>query len=70
MSQSAGKGILADAVKQLKRSWRPCRETWTDHNAERFESEFIAPVEPAARQAIEAMERLQAACDDARRACE
>lgn len=67
---SAGKGILADAVRALNRAWRRCGESWDDHNAERFEQDFVAPVEPAARQAIEAMDRLMGVCDEARRACE
>lgn len=70
MSLSAGKGILTDATKALHRAWARCRESWTDDNARAFEQTFIEPVEPAARQTIEAMDRLQSACDAARRACE
>lgn len=70
MSLGAGRGMLTDAVRGLSREWRRCRESWDDRTAERFETEFIAPVEPAARHALEAMERLGVACDEARRACE
>ncbi|MFK7884133.1 MAG: hypothetical protein AB8F26_08130 [Phycisphaerales bacterium] len=70
MSMSAGKGILADSTKALYRAWRRCQEHWTDENARRFGQEFIDPIEPATRQTIEAMDRLQSACDEARRTCE
>jgi len=70
MSVSAGKGVLTDAVKLLHRAWNRCKASWTDHAAERFEKDFIDPVEPAARRACDAMDRLQSACDEARRACE
>lgn len=70
MSQSSGKGILADAVKSLHHAWRICRESWADSNAEQFEKEFVEPVERAARQSRDAMDRLQSICDEAKRACE
>ena len=67
---SSGKGQLMDAVKSLSLSWRRCRTSWLDQNAERFEKDFIDGIEPAARQACNAMDRLESACDEARRACE
>ena len=70
MSRSSGVGILSDAVKGLHRSWERCRSSWTDQNADRFEKEFIDPIESAARQSRDAMERLQSICEEARRACE
>ena len=70
MSRSSGVGILSDAVKGLHRSWHRCQSSWTDQNADRFEKEFIHPVESAARQSRDAMERLQSICEEARRACE
>jgi hypothetical protein len=70
MSQSAGKGMLSDAVKSLHAGWRRCRDAWSDQASQQFERDFIDPVEPAARRAYDAMDRLQSACDDARRACE
>ncbi len=70
MSRSSGVGILSDAVKSLHQSWQRCRSSWSDQNADRFEAEFIDPVENAARQSRDAMERLQSICEEARRACE
>jgi len=70
MSQSAGKGMIADAVKSLHISWRRCRASWTDSNADKFEQEFIAPIERAARQTRDAMDRVQSMSDEAKRACE
>ncbi len=70
MSLGGGSGMLTDAVRTLWRQWRECRRSWDDRAAQRFEERFLAPVDPAARQALEAMERLRAAADDAKRACE
>lgn len=67
---SAGKGQTMDAVKSILISWRRCRASWQDHNAEQFEKDFIEGIEPAARQACNAMDRLESACDEAKRACE
>ena len=70
MSQSSGKGILEDAVKVLRVSWHRCRSVWDDQNAERFGQRYIDPVDPAARQASIAMDRLDSVCQEAVRACE
>lgn len=70
MSLGGGSGMLTDSVRALWRQWRECRQSWGDQNAQRFEDEFVAPVDPAARQALEAMEQLKTAADEARRACE
>ena len=70
MSQSVGKGILADAVRGLNHSWQRCHASWIDVASARFEHEYISPVERAARQSGDAMDRLQTVCDEAKRACE
>ncbi len=70
MSRSSGVGILSDAVKQLHFAWERCRSSWSDQTADRFGEQFIDPVESAARQSREAMERLQSICEEAKRACE
>ena len=70
MSQAAGKGILADAVGVLHHAWHRCHSAWNDSTATKFEQEFVSPVESAARQAGDAMDRLQSVCDEAKRACE
>ena len=70
MSHSSSKGVITDAVKQLRASWGRCKSSWTDQNAERFEDEYIARLDQPVRQACEAIDRLQSACDEARRAGE
>ena len=70
MSLSSGKGMLTDAVKHLRVSWRRCKSSWADQNAERFEQDFIANLDQPTRQACDAMDRLQSACDEAKRAAE
>jgi hypothetical protein len=70
MSTSAGKAILIDSVKQLNISWKRCKQSWSDQAADRFEEDYLAHLEGATRQACNAIDRLQSACDEARRASE
>lgn len=70
MSQSVGKGMLVDAVKNYRIAWRRCSARWDDQNADRFAEEYVNSFDPLVRRAIDAMDRLQSACDEARRTCE
>ena len=70
MSQAVGKGMLIDAVKHLRLSWKRCSSSWSDQNADRFAAEYIENFDPLVRRACDAMDRLQSACDEARRTCE
>lgn len=70
MSQSVGKGMLTEAVKAYRAAWRRCNASWDDENASRFAEEFVDSFDPLVRRAIDAMDRLQSACDEARRAGE
>ncbi|MHA7813702.1 MAG: hypothetical protein ACX94C_09955 [Phycisphaerales bacterium] len=70
MSQSVGKGMLVDAVKNYRIAWRRCNARWDDQNADRFAEEYVNSFDPLVRRAIDAMDRLQSACDEARRTCE
>ena len=69
MSQSVGKGVLIDAVKGLRQSWSRCSASWSDQNAKQFEADYISNLDAPVRQACDAMDRLQSACDEARRTC-
>jgi hypothetical protein len=70
MSQSVGKGMLVDAVKTYRLAWKRCSASWDDQNAAKFAEEFVESFDPLVRRAIDAMDRLQSACDEARRAGE
>ncbi len=70
MSHSSSKAILIDSMKHLRASWVRCKSSWADQNAERFEEDYIARLDQPVRQACEAIDRLQSACDEARRAGE
>jgi hypothetical protein len=70
VSGSVGRGLLLDATKDFMREWARLRESWTDRNAEAFESRYIVPIEGQVRRACEAMDRLGEAAGAARRACE
>jgi len=62
--------MLVDAVKNYRIAWRRCNARWDDQNADRFAEEYVNSFDPLVRRAIDAMDRLQSACDEARRTCE
>lgn len=70
MSLSSSKAVLTDSVKLLRLSWQKCSSSWSDQKAEQFEHDYLSRIDPAARQACDAMDHLRSACDEARRACE
>ena len=70
MSLSGPRGMLMDAKTQYFREWARVREVWDDRNAEAFEQKYVSPVESHVRMATEAMEKLSAITERARRACE
>lgn len=59
MSVTSGQATITDAVKQLKSAWDRTRDSWDDPVADRIEQEFLADIEPRARQALAAMAKMQ-----------
>ncbi len=70
MSINVGRTLLTSAHKELNVHWREVREHWSDIKASEFEQEYLAPLEPAVRAALTAMERISDVMDKARRECE
>lgn len=69
MSLRTGMHRLQDATKSFEIRWRSAREQWFDSRAKDFEARTIAPMEPAARAAIGAMEQMAEATARARQEC-
>ncbi|GJM19597.1 MAG: hypothetical protein DHS20C14_18100 [Phycisphaeraceae bacterium] len=70
MSLQGGRGMIVDARRDLLARWDRVTDVWDDANARAFEKRYIEPVDRHVRQAAEAMEKLAAVLDRARRECE
>jgi len=44
--------------KAFQRDWEKCRQEWRDEVASKFETEFVAPWEPAIQELLERLEAL------------
>jgi hypothetical protein len=69
MSLSVGITTLSDARKALNARWTELRRTWDDAAAERFEQDFILPMDRDLRQAVDVMGQAQRASQRARQEC-
>tara|TARA_Y100000815_G_scaffold220493_1_gene206449 strand:+ start:956 stop:1150 length:195 start_codon:yes stop_codon:yes gene_type:complete len=50
--------MVADGAKKLKEAWQRARYDWDDEVARRYEAEFLEPLAPKIRTAVEAMDHL------------
>lgn len=64
-----GKAILA-ATRELNRKWQETRNAWRDSKAEEFERKYLADLISEVERSIPALEELDRAITEARRACE
>ena len=69
MSLTAARGQLHRGLIDLMRHWSRTRETWDDAVAASFEKQFLEPLEPATRSAMDAMEEMADLLAKARREC-
>ncbi|USN99567.1 MAG: hypothetical protein H6810_02550 [Phycisphaeraceae bacterium] len=69
MSLGTSKGMVADASKQLIEAWKLARRDWDDDMARWYETEFLEPLSPKIRNAVEAMDKLSAITTRAERDC-
>lgn len=69
MSLGVGVSTLSDARKALLARWDELRRTWDDAAAQRFEQDFIQPMESDLKQAIDAMTQAQQVAQRARQEC-
>lgn len=70
MSLSAGRNMLRGAVKDLLVKWEQARLGWDDPMSQELEKFHLAPLEPKARNALAAMDKMTELVAQARRECE
>ena len=69
MSVTVGRAKLKNALRDLLVRWQETRQVWHDARTEQFEKQFIDPLEPQARAALGAMDRMAAVIAQAERDC-
>ena len=65
-----GSAKIASAYKTLRLQWEGAKEHWHDTNCKRFEENYIDPLEPQIRDALEAIGNLAELLSRAQRECE
>ncbi len=63
----AGAARLKHAMRALQEHWRNVEPTWNDAVRKRFESRYLAPLDPAADAALFGMQKLSEVLDKVRR---
>jgi hypothetical protein len=69
MSVTVGRAKLKTALRDLLVRWEETRVVWHDARAAHFEKRFIEPLEPQARSALAAMDRMAAVIAQAEHDC-
>lgn len=69
MNLKVAKAQMIDALKVLHLRWNLVRESWDDETRQRFEAEFIEPLEAKVRMAIKGVDHVNELIVKARRDC-
>lgn len=55
---AGGAARLEESFEVLRRAWLAASEHWDDQTARRFRAEFLDPLEPRLRRALDAVHRI------------
>jgi hypothetical protein len=61
---------IGAAIRDLRTHWSNTKIHWTDSNSERFQEEFLEPLEMDVRVAVVAMDQMATLLSSIRRQCE
>ena len=67
---TTGAAKISSAWKTLRVHWEDTKEHWQDGNRQRFEENYIDPIEPQIAATLEAIGRLAEVLQKAERDCE
>jgi hypothetical protein len=70
MSMHESRAKIRAAIRDLRTSWSNTKVYWTDSNSERFQEEFLEPMEMDVRVAVIAMDQMATLLSSIRRQCE
>jgi hypothetical protein len=70
MGLQESRAKIGTAIRDLRSLWSNTKVYWTDANSERFEEEFLQPLEMDVRTAANAMDQMGTLLSQIRRQCE
>jgi hypothetical protein len=70
MSMHESRAKIGAAIRDLRTYWSNTKIYWTDSNSERFEEEFLGPMEMDVRAAVIAMDQMATLLSSIHRQCE
>ena len=70
MSLLESKGVLSKATKDLFNRWSDVKSTWSDAQSQEFEKLFITLIDQDVRQALGAMDHMNAVLQKIESDCE
>jgi len=66
---NSGAGKIELAVEVLQRAWRDAAAHWDDETSRKFHEEYLAPLEPKVKRALDGIHRLTEILAGAEREC-
>ncbi len=69
MSLGSSRTRLKGALKELQIRWDQAKSRWDDPQSRDFEKQFLTTLEPRIRNALTAMEKMEATLARVRRDC-
>lgn len=69
MSRSGGAAKLQRSLKDLREHWAQVKEKWNDRMREKFDEEYMTPLQMQVLQVLTAADQLDETLARARREC-
>ena len=66
---NSGAGKIELAVEVLQRAWGDAATHWDDETSRKFQEEYLAPLEPQVKRALDGIHRLTEILASAEREC-
>jgi hypothetical protein len=70
MGLQESRAKIGSAIRDLRSAWLNTKVYWNDSNSEKFEEEFLEPMEMDVRTAVIAMDQMGVLLSQIRRQCE
>ncbi len=66
---TSGSAKIELALEVLQRAWRDAAEHWDDETSRKFQEEYLVPLEPKVKRALDGIHRLTEIFANAEREC-
>ncbi len=66
---NSGAGKIELAMEVFQRAWRDAKTHWNDETSRKFQEEYLVPLEPKVKRALDGIHRLSEVLANAEREC-